>query len=265
MRIYPVATVARRWNAARSTVWRPWLQGNFHLPLAQCRTRQVRPTLSTDASMSTADFDAPRETMVRTQLERRGIHDKRVLEAMGRVSRDRFVGKQNRRQAYDDSALPIDCDQTISQPYMVALMTQAMGLSGTERVLEVGTGSGYQTAILAELAGQVVSIERHRKLSDAAGSLLDELDYQNVTLVVGDGTLGWPDAAPYDRIMVTAAGKKCPPSLFAQLVEGGTIVIPVGSREHQILQAIRKVNGTPDVSELTACRFVPLLGVDGWT
>jgi protein-L-isoaspartate(D-aspartate) O-methyltransferase len=148
---------------------------------------------------------------------------------------------------------------------MVALMTQAMGLSGTERVLEVGTGSGYQTAILAELAGQVVSIERHRKLSDAAGSLLDELGYQNVTLVVGDGTLGWPDAAPYDRIMVTAAGKKCPASLFAQLVEGGTIVIPVGSREHQILQAIRKVNGTPDVSELTACRFVPLLGVDGWT
>ena len=202
--------------------------------------------------------------MVRTQLERRDLRDRRVLAAMGKVSRDRFVRKENRRRAYDDSALPIDCGQTISQPYMVALMTQAMELTGGETVLEVGTGSGYQTAILAELAGEVVSIERHGQLSAAAGALLDELGYRNVTLVVDDGTLGWPDRAPYDRIMVTAAGKKCPPALFEQLAEGGVIVIPIGGREHQILQTIRKRDGEPRVAELTACRFVPLVGEGGW-
>ena len=215
--------------------------------------------------MSTADFDAPRETMVRSQLECRGIRDRGVLTAMGRVSRDRFVRIDNRHRAYNDTALPIDCDQTISQPYMVALMTQAMELSGAETVLEVGTGSGYQTAVLAELARKVVSIERHKQLSEAAGALLGELGYRNVTLVVGDGTLGWPGGAPYDRIMVTAAARRCPPSLFDQLAEGGVIAIPVGDRGHQILQTIRKLDGNPKVSELTACRFVPLVGVDGWT
>ena len=203
--------------------------------------------------------------MVQTQLERRDIRDRGVLAAMGKVSRDRFVRKENRPRAYHDSALPIDCGQTISQPYVVALMTQAMELSGGEKVLEVGTGSGYQTAILAELAGEVVSIERHQQLSAAAGDLLGELGYRNVTLVVGDGTLGWPGRAPYDRIMVTAAAQRCPRSLFEQLAEAGVIVIPVGGREHQILQTIRKVDGKPTVSELTACRFVPLVGVDGWT
>ena len=202
--------------------------------------------------------------MVRTQLERRDIRDEGVLAAMGRVSRDRFVREGNRRRAYDDSALPIDCGQTISQPYMVALMTQALDLSGEERVLEVGTGSGYQTAILAALAREVVSIERHEQLSAAAGALLGELGYDNVTLVVGDGTLGWPERAPYDRIMVTAAARRCPQPLFDQLAEGGVIAIPVGNRDHQILQAIRKLDGKPKVSELTACRFVPLVGVDGW-
>ena len=214
--------------------------------------------------MTTADFDAPRETMVQTQLEGRDIRDKGVLAAMGKVSRDRFVRKEHRRRAYHDSALPIDCGQTISQPYMVALMTQAMELSGGETVLEVGTGSGYQTAILAELAREVVSIERHEQLSAAAAALLGELAYGNLTLVVGDGTLGWPGKAPYDRIMVTAAGEKCPQSLFEQLAEGGLIVIPVGGREHQILQTIRKLDGRPQVSESIACRFVPLVGVDGW-
>ena len=203
--------------------------------------------------------------MVRAQLERRHICDKRVLAAMGKVSRDRFVPREHRRRAYADSALPIDCGQTISQPYMVALMTQAMELSGGETVLEVGTGSGYQTAILAELSQEVVSIERHEQLSAAAGDLLGGLCYSNVTLVVGDGTLGWPDRAPYDRIMVTAAAQRCPQPLFEQLAEGGTIVIPVGCREHQILQTIRKLDGKPKVAKLTACRFVPLVGVQGWT
>jgi protein-L-isoaspartate(D-aspartate) O-methyltransferase len=215
--------------------------------------------------MTATDSDAPREAMLRTQLESRDIHDKGVLAAMGKVFRDRFVGRENRRRAYADSALPIECGQTISQPYMVALMSQAMELSGGETVLEVGTGSGYQTAILAELAREVVSIERHQRLSSAAGSLLGELGYVNVTLVVGDGTLGWPDRAPYDRIMVTAAARECPRSLFEQLCEGGTIVIPVGGRDHQVLQTIRKLDGKPKVAELTACRFVPLVGAQGWT
>ncbi len=215
--------------------------------------------------MTSADFDAPRETMVRTQLARRGIRDKGVLATMGKISRDRFVGKRNLPQAYADSALPIECGQTISQPYMVALMTEAMELSGAEKVLEVGTGSGYQTVILAELSREVVSIERHQQLTTAAGNMLDELDYDNVTLVVGDGTLGWPDRAPYDRIMVTAAAQECPQAVFEQLVEGGVIVIPIGGREHQVLQSIRKLEGKSQVAELTACRFVPLVGEQGWT
>ncbi len=215
--------------------------------------------------MTSADFDFPRETMVQTQLVRRGIRDKGVLATMGKIARDRFVGRDNLPRAYADSALPIDCDQTISQPYMVALMTEAMELSGGEKVLEVGTGSGYQTAILAELSREVVSIERHQQLTTAAETVLDELGRHNVTLVVGDGTLGWPDQAPYDRIMVTAAAQECPQAVFDQLVEGGVLVIPIGGREHQVLQSIRKLEGKSQVTELTACRFVPLVGEQGWT
>jgi protein-L-isoaspartate(D-aspartate) O-methyltransferase len=215
------------------------------------------------------DADSPelellRARMIRWQLARRGIHDRRVLEAMARVPRERFVAADEREDAYADRALPIDCGQTISQPYMVALMTQALELFGGEKVLEIGTGSGYQTAVLAELAAHVVSIERHAELSAQAAERLRELDYQNVTLVVGDGTLGWPPLAPFDRILVTAAARECPPALFEQVAEGGLLVIPLGDVEQQMLESIRKREGAAIRETLTACRFVPLVGAQGW-
>lgn len=210
------------------------------------------------------ELELERARMIRGQLARRGIHDRRVLEAMARVPRERFVSAAEREDAYADRALPIDCGQTISQPYMVALMTQALALAGGEKVLEIGTGSGYQTAVLAELAGHVVSIERHAELSDQAAGRLRALGYDNVTLVVGDGTLGWPAEAPFDRILVTAAARQCPPALFEQLAEGGRLVIPLGEAEQQMLEAIHKCGGVPLREMLTACRFVPLVGEQGW-
>ncbi|HID76821.1 MAG TPA: protein-L-isoaspartate(D-aspartate) O-methyltransferase [Planctomycetaceae bacterium] len=209
------------------------------------------------------DYTAAKREMIQKQLRRRGIHDRRVLEAMEKVPRERFVLEEYRSQAYADRALPIRCAQTISQPYIVALMTQALELSGGEKVLEVGTGSGYQTAILAELAGHVVSIERHAELSRQAAQVLKELGYQNVTLVHGDGTQGWPEQAPYDRVIVTAAAPCTPSALFEQLAEGGILVIPVGSSDYQILQAIRKRNGEPYPVSLCPCRFVPLVSMPG--
>ncbi len=162
--------------------------------------------------------------------------------------------------SYADRALPIDCEQTISQPYMVALMTQALELTGAESVLEIGTGSGYQTAVLAELAAHVTSVERHAELSAHAARILRSLGYTNITLVVGDGTLGWPAGAPYDRIIVTAAAAKLPAPLFAQVCEAGIMVIPLGDADAQVLAAVRKINGEPQLTELSGCRFVPLIG-----
>ena len=156
--------------------------------------------------------------------------------------------------------LPIDCRQTISQPYIVALMTQSLELSGRETVLEIGTGSGYQAAVLAELAARVVSVERHEQLAAQAARTLASLGYRNVTVVVGDGTLGWPAEAPYDRIIVTAAAASLPDALFAQLREGGILVIPVGHRDSQSLVTVRKIDGQPQRAELSGCRFVPLVG-----
>jgi protein-L-isoaspartate(D-aspartate) O-methyltransferase len=205
-------------------------------------------------------FDAAREKMVRRQLHQRGIRSPRVLAAMGHVPRERFVPASERGEAYADRALPIDCSQTISQPYIVGLMTEALEFAGTESVLEIGTGSGYQTAVLAELANRVVSIERHAELSAQAARALAELGYGNVQLIVGDGTLGWPPAAPYDRILVAAAAGTVPPALFEQLREGGILVIPVGDVESQVLVSIRKEQGQPQMSRLTGCRFVPLVG-----
>ena len=202
--------------------------------------------------------------MVQRQLRRRGIGDARVLAAMGRVPREQFVPPPFRSEAYADCALAIDCGQTISQPYMVALMTEALQLSGGEKVLEIGTGSGYQAAVLAELARQVVSIERYAELSARAGAVLEELGYRNVTLLTGDGTLGWPAGAPYDRILVTAAAQRAPEALLTQLAEGGILVVPVGSRSVQTLEAIRRVGDAFETVELSSCRFVPLVGAEGW-
>ena len=214
--------------------------------------------------MAEADFQAAKQDMLRRQLQQRGIDDPRVLAAMAKVPRERFVPAEVRDHAYADRALPIDCGQTISQPYIVALMTQALELSGQELVLEIGTGSGYQTAILAELAREVVSIERHAELTAKARAALSELGYANITLLTGDGTLGWPPRAPYDRILVTAAAAICPPPLWAQLAEGGILVIPLGGRDSQTLQVMRKEDGLPRTSSISGCRFVPLVGSEGW-
>jgi protein-L-isoaspartate(D-aspartate) O-methyltransferase len=200
-----------------------------------------------------------RDEMLRL-LGERGIASRRVIEAFARVPRERFVPPQVESMAYADRALPIGCEQTISQPYIVALMTDALELSGGERVLEIGTGSGYQTAILAELAARVVTVERHAELSASAKRVLDEQGYKNIRFVVGDGTLGFAEEAPYDRILVAAAAASVPKALEEQLAEGGTLVIPIGSREGQVLEAHHKVGGRLYVEPLSGCRFVPLVG-----
>lgn len=199
-------------------------------------------------------------------LKRQGIWDERVLEAMRRVPRDRFVPDEPIEHAWANVALPIGSDQTISQPYIVALMTTALGLTGGERVLEIGTGSGYQAAVLAEIAREVYSIERHDDLAAAARSLLAELGYLNVQIRVGDGSLGWPDEAPFDRIIVTAGAPKVPAPLLQQLrPDGGRIVIPVGESDDQVLLMVERHNDRFHEQPLGAVRFVPLIGAQGWT
>jgi protein-L-isoaspartate(D-aspartate) O-methyltransferase len=198
------------------------------------------------------------------QLRQRGIHDERVLAAMARVPREEFVAEPYRAHAYDDNPLPIGEGQTISQPYMVAIMLELLDLSPEQTVLEIGTGSGYQTALLAELSRHVYSIERHPALAAQAQTVLDRLGYTNVTLTVGDGTAGLPAHAPYDAIIVSAAAPSLPQSLFEQLREDGRMVVPIGPPEAQLLQLIRKINGRPEVSEETPCRFVPLIGEQGY-
>ncbi len=213
-----------------------------------------------DAAERTARIEA-----LLAELRQQGIRDRRTLAAMARVPRERFVPAASRDQAWANVALPIGADQTISQPFIVALMTEALRLTGRERVLEVGTGSGYQTAILAELAAEIVSIERHPALATAAAARLRELGYQNVTVQVGDGTTGWPAQAPYDRIVVTAAAPWVPPPLLAQLSpHGGTIVIPVGERPDQTLIAVERHGKTTRERALAQVRFVPLIGRAGW-
>ncbi len=214
--------------------------------------------------MSEVDLEAAKINMLRRQLRARHCRSARACgdeqNSPGTIRSGRVP-----RRGLCRSALSIDCGQTISQPYIVALMTEALELSGKEKVLEVGTGSGYQTAILAELAREVFSIERIAELSMKAGDTLRGLGYENVRLQVGDGTLGWPEQAPFDGIIVTAMAERCPRALFDQLCEGGLIVIPIGGYEHQNLQAIKKVSGVAKITVLTGCRFVPLIGAQGWS
>ena len=198
------------------------------------------------------------------QLVARGIRDPRVLDAMRRVPRHVFVECGAEGLAYADRALPIGDGQTISQPYMVAAMTEALRLRGHERVLDVGTGSGYQAAILAEVARDVVSIERLVELADAARARLDSLGYRNVRVVVGDGSVGYADEAPYDGILVAAAAPRVPESLKQQLVDGGRLVIPVGPPDHQRLTIVTRDDDRFIESLHEGCMFVPLLGAEGW-
>ncbi|OHB80039.1 MAG: protein-L-isoaspartate O-methyltransferase [Planctomycetes bacterium RBG_16_64_10] len=205
-----------------------------------------------------------RYRMVVEQLQARGIRSERVLAALGQIARERFVPAASRHHAYADRALPIGFNQTISQPFIVALMTEALDLTGVEHILEVGTGSGYQAAILAELGRDVVTIERHAGLAHTASQLLSSLGYRNIQFVCGDGTRGWTAAAPFDRILVTAGAATCPHSLWGQLADGGILVMPIGARDAQVLQCTIKRGGQRDVSNLSGCRFVPLIGVEGW-
>lgn len=210
------------------------------------------------------DFEAERHRMVRDQLQRRGIADPRVLEAFLRVPRHLFVPEEHREDAYADHPIPLGSGQTISQPYMVALMTQLLRLQGHERVLEIGTGSGYQLAILAELALEVYSVERLPELADHALQRLTALGYANVHLTTGNGSLGWPAYAPYEGMIVAAGAPAIPTSLVDQVAEGGRLVIPVGSRHAQVLTLVEKRPDGLSKKAITDCVFVPLLGEHGW-
>lgn len=205
-----------------------------------------------------------RERMVQDQLINRGITDARVLAAMGRVPRHRFVDESLQDRAYDDNPLPIGEGQTISQPYMLALMAEVMSLRGTERVLEVGTGSGYLTAILTELCEQVFSVELSDRLAERARRALQELGYHNVTMQIGDGTLGWDEAAPFDVIVIGAASPGLPRPLLSQLRLGGRLVVPMGEEELQTLVRIWKEPSGIREEYFGECRFVKLQGAHGW-
>ena len=210
-------------------------------------------------SAEAALFSILRLRMIETQLRERGIKDERVLAAMSRVPRHEFTPEPFRHQAYADHPIPIGEGQTISQPYMVALMLEALELRPTDRVLEVGTGSGYVTALLAELTAQVVSVERHAVLADEAREVLTRLGYTNVKVIASDGSLGFPESAPYDAIIVSAAAAEVPPPLRAQLAEDGRIIIPVGPPDAQQLQLIQRRNGQLQTTWRETCRFVPLV------
>lgn len=214
--------------------------------------------------MDELEWDEQRLNMVNNQLVAKGIKSERVLEAMRRVPRHLFVPHELRHCAYQDGPLSIGEGQTISQPYMVALMTEALGLTGGEKVLEIGTGSGYQTAVLAHLSGTVCTVERIAALSQRAQALLGELGYRNIFFQVGDGTYGWPEMGPYDRIIVTAGAPDISPTLVECLEEGGIMVLPVGSRYSQMLYRVVKRKGSLEKEELTLCIFVPLVGEHGW-
>ena len=211
------------------------------------------------------DYKKLRESMVKDQLIARGISDKRVLAAFYKVEREKFVPSDLRKDAYGDFPLSIGEGQTISQPYMVALMTQSLELKGCERVLEIGTGSGYQTAILAELSEEVYSVERIKSLAQKADSLLKKLGCSKVKIFVSDGTKGWEEFSPYDGILVTAAAKQVPQPLLNQLKDEGILVIPVGNIYSQELKVIRKKKGRVRSTTVERCVFVPLIGKYGWS
>jgi protein-L-isoaspartate(D-aspartate) O-methyltransferase len=210
------------------------------------------------------DYRLVREKMVKTQLVPRGIRDPRLLEVMAKVPRHLFVEEALSGEAYNDHPLPIGHKQTISQPYIVALMTEALELTGQEKTLEIGTGSGYQTAILAELSRQVFTVERIKDLMVSARKILDALGYTNILFKGFDGTLGWKEFEPFDAIIVTAGAPKIPKPLLDQLAEGGRLVIPVGDRFSQDLIKVTKRQGRTTEENLGGCRFVDLIGLYGW-
>jgi protein-L-isoaspartate(D-aspartate) O-methyltransferase len=202
--------------------------------------------------------------MLERQLKARGIFDQRVLQAFAKVPREEFVAPELRERAYEDRPLSIGCSQTISQPYIVASMMQSAELRAEDHVLELGTGSGYETALLAEIVRTVVSIERHASLAQMASERLARLGYMNVEIVVGDGTLGYPPRAPYDVILVSAAAPRIPPSLVQQLAIEGRMVLPIGSLEGQDVVLVKKSPEGIQTARLDGCAFVPLIGEEGF-
>jgi protein-L-isoaspartate(D-aspartate) O-methyltransferase len=217
-----------------------------------------------NGGLQNAEFDAARKVMVETQLRKRGLTDPAVLQAMESVPRHEFVPPEFRARAYEDAPLPIGEGQTISQPYIVAAMTAALRLGPDERLLEIGTGCGYQAAILARLTRQAFSVEYNAVLAASAADRLERLGYANVFVHCGDGTRGLNDFAPFDAILVAAAAPALPAPLLAQMAEGGRMIIPVGDAENQDLQLIERQGQTFRTTILEACRFVPLLGAFGW-
>jgi protein-L-isoaspartate(D-aspartate) O-methyltransferase len=224
---------------------------------ARSRAEYAEPDVI--AELHPDPFALERQNMVDTQLRARGIRDERLLSAMARVPRHQFVEARYREQAYEDHPLPIGAGQTVSQPYIVALMLELLRLDASSKVLEIGTGSGYQTGVLAELAAHVYSVERHAELAREAQHRLFSLGYTNVNVLVGDGTQGLAEFAPFDAIVVSAAASQIPAPLFDQLREGGRMIIPVGPPEAQELQLVRKREGKSLVTLLEGCRFVPLI------
>jgi len=210
------------------------------------------------------EYAAQLEEMIEKQLRRRGVHDAAVLAAMAEVPRHEFVSEDVRAHAYDDLPLPIGSGQTISQPYIVAAMTAALHLRPGDRVLEIGTGCGYHAAVLSRLAKEVFTIERRPELASSASATLARLGYSNAHVHCGDGTLGLPELAPFDAILVAAAAPAVPKPFLAQLAEGGRIILPVGDTQHQELQLIEKRGDAFPMKMLEGCRFVPLLGYHGW-
>lgn len=209
------------------------------------------------------DYQKARERMVERQIARRGIDSPRVLEAFRSVPRHLFVPQHKREFAYSDGPLPIGRGQTISQPYIVAYMTEALELQGEERVLEIGTGSGYQAAILGELAAEVYTVERHQDLAKTASQRLQDMDYENIHVIQGDGTEGLPEHAPFQGVIVTAAAPEVPRPLLDQLDEGGRLIMPVGSRGGQVLKLYQRREGDFSVKALSPVAFVPLIGEHG--
>jgi protein-L-isoaspartate(D-aspartate) O-methyltransferase len=210
------------------------------------------------------DLAQQRARMIAEQLRARGIGEERVLAAMAKVPREAFVAPEDRPNAYGDFPLPIGAGQTISQPYIVAAMVATLDVQPTDRVLEIGAGTGYEAAILGELAGEVWTIERHAELAQRAREILAELGYANVQVVHGDGSRGLPEHAPFDRIVVAAGAPRIPEALLAQLADGGRLIVPVGTREEQQLELVRKLGDQISVSRHELCRFVPLVGEEGW-
>jgi protein-L-isoaspartate(D-aspartate) O-methyltransferase len=210
------------------------------------------------------EFAVQRTEMIEKQLRRRGVHDSGVLAAMGAVQREEFVPKEFRVRAYEDAPLPIGEGQTISQPYIVAAMTAALHLTGNERVLEIGTGCGYQAAILSHLARIVFTIESRSELASSAVARLERLGYKTVHIHCGDGTLGLPELAPFDAILVAAAAPAVPEPLRSQLADGGRLILPVGGAENQELLYIERHGNSFETRTMEACRFVPLIGYHGW-